>query len=284
VEFWLPIIAEDHRQVLDLARCAEAAGYTGIAMADHVAVPKGYASVHPSGETPFDERGLFPDPLTCIAAMSVVTTRLRFLTYVYVLPMRDPFSVAKQTGTVALLSNHRLTLGVGAGWLLEEIALLGHDPHTRGRRMDEMIEVMRRFWRDGTAEFHGEFYDFGPTGMHPAPGRSVPVWIGGKSDAALRRAARHDGWVGMNYDEAEIPGLLRTLGEARRRHVEQTGARGPFETFVLPNAPPSRQLFRDLEAQGVGGTIAVAWPFGDPTYAPFERKRAAIEDFAAKYL
>ena len=284
MEFWLPIIAEDQSQVLELTRCAEAAGYTGIAMADHVAVPKGYASMHPSGETPFDERGLFPDPLTCIAAMSVVTTRLRFLTYVYVLPMRDPFSVAKQAGTVALLSSHRLTLGVGAGWLLEEISLLGHDARTRGRRMDEMLEVMRRFWRDGTAEFHGEFYEFGPTGMYPTPGRSVPVWIGGKSDAALRRAARHDGWVGMNYDVDEIPGLLHTLREARRRHVEETGARNPFETFVLPNAPPSRPLFRDLESQGVGGTIAVAWPFGDPAYAAFERKRAAIEDFAAKYL
>ena len=283
MEFWLPIISEDHSQVLALARCAEAAGFAGRAMADHVAVPKGYASVHPSGEAPFDERGVFPDPLTCIAAMAAVTTKLRFLTYVYVLPMRDPFTVAKQAGTVALLSGQRFTLGVGAGWLDEEIALLGHDPRTRGRRMDEMLEVMRRFWRDGTAEFHGAFYDFGPTGMYPAPGR-VPVWIGGKSDAALERAARHDGWVGMNYDTGEIPVLLAKLRDARRRHVERSGADGPFETFVLANAEPSRQLFRDLASQGVGGTIAVAWPFGDPAYATFERKRAAIEDFAAKYL
>jgi len=284
VKFWLPIIGEDTSQLQEIARCAEEVGFTGVALADHVAVPSGYASKHPSGETPFDHRANFPDPLTCIAAMAAVTTRLRFLTYVYVLPMRDPFSVAKQAGTVALLSDHRLVLGVGAGWLLEEIAALGFDPRTRGRRMDEMIEVMRRFWRDGTAEFHGEFWDFGPTGMYPAPGRSLPVWIGGKSDAALRRAARNDGWVGMNYDPEEIPGLLRKLSDERRRHVEATGAAGPFETLVLSNAAPSPELYRDLEAQGVTSTIGLAWPLGDPAFAAFERKRAAMEAFGAAHL
>jgi probable F420-dependent oxidoreductase len=284
VEFWIPIIAEDQGQMLEIARCAEAIGFRGVALADHVAVPTAYASKHPSGETPFDHRASFPDPLTCIAAMAAVTTRLRFLTYVYVLPMRDPFSVAKQAGTVALLSGDRLALGAGAGWLLEEIALLGHDPRTRGRRMDEMIEVMRRFWRDGTAEFHGDFYDFGPTGMYPAPAKPIPVWIGGRSDAALRRAARNDGWVGMNYDLPEIPVLLRKLADERRRHVEATGARGPFETLVLANAAPSRDLYRDLASQGVTSTIALAWPFGDPSFAPLERKRAAMEAFGAAHL
>ena len=284
MQFWLPIIGEDTTQLQGIARAAEAVGFTGVALADHVAVPGAYASKHPSGETPFDHRANFPDPFTCIAAMAAVTTRLRFLTYVYVLPMRDPFSVAKQAGTLALLSDHRLVLGVGAGWLLEEIELLGFDPRTRGRRMDEMLDLMRRFWRDGSVEFHGEFWDFGPTGMYPAPGRPVPVWIGGRSDAALRRAARNDGWVGMNYDPEEIPGLLRTLAAERRRHVEATGASGPFETLVLSNAGPGREVYRDLEAQGVTSTIAIAWPLGDPAFASLERKRAAMEAFAASYF
>ena len=136
MEFWLPIIGEDASQLREIAAFAEELGFTGVAIADHVAVPLAYASKHPSGESPFDHRANFPDPLTCIAAMAAVTTRLRFLTYVYVLPMREPFSVAKQAGTLALLTNHRFTLGVGAGWLLDEIALLGHDPRTRWRRMD----------------------------------------------------------------------------------------------------------------------------------------------------
>jgi probable F420-dependent oxidoreductase len=284
VRFWLPIIGEDTTQLLDLARCAEACGFEGVAVADHVGVPLRFASVHPSGETPFDHTMPFPDPLTSIAAMAAVTTRLRFLTYVYVLPMRDPFSVAKQAGTVALLSQSRLALGVGAGWLLEEIELLGFDPHTRGRRMDEMIEVMRRFWRGGTAEFAGKDFAFGPTGMYPCPDPPPPVWVGGKSPAALRRAARNDGWVGMNYDLPEISALLKQLHVERERHVKETGARGPFETLVLANAEPSEQLYRDLAAQGVTSTLAPAWPFGDRSYAALERKRAAIEAFARRFL
>jgi len=284
VRFWLPIIGEDTTQLLDLARCAEACGFEGVALADHVGVPTRFASRHPSGETPFDHRMPFPDPLTSIAAMAAVTTRLRFLTYVYVLPMRDPFSVAKQAGTVSLLSGGRLAFGVGAGWLLEEIELLGHDPHTRGRRMDEMIEVMRRFWRGGTAEFAGRDFAFGATGMYPVPSPPPPVWIGGKSPAALRRAARNDGWVGMNYDLPEVSALLKQLRVERDRHVRETGATGPFETLVLANAEPSVALYRDLAAQGVTSTLAPAWPFGDASFAPLERKRAAIEAFAGRFL
>jgi probable F420-dependent oxidoreductase len=216
--------------------------------------------------------------------MAAVTTRLRFLTYVYVLPMRDPFSVAKQAGTVALLSGSRLALGVGAGWLLEEIELLGFDPHTRGRRMDEMLEVMQRFWRDGTAELAGKDFAFGPTGMFPVPEAPPPVWIGGKSPAALRRAARHDGWVGMNYDLPEVMALLKQLRAERERHVKETGARGPFETLVLANAEPSEALYRDLAAEGVTSTLAPAWPFGDASFAQLAAKRAAIEAFAARFL
>jgi len=283
MKFWLPIVGDDYRQLIPLARYAEELGFVGVALADHVALPAHYASVHPSGgATPFDHRAVFPDPFTSIAAMAAVTTRLRFLTYVYVLPMRDPFSVAKQTGTVALLSDHRLSLGVGAGWLNEEFELLGADPHTRGRRMDEMLQVMRRFWADGTAEFHGEFYDFGPTGMYPAPGRAVPVFVGGKSRAALRRAARQDGWVGMNYDLEEIPGLLAGLREERAGLA--AGGAPPFETLVTANAAPSLALYAELAALGVTSTVALAWPYGDPDFASLERKRQAMKSFAATHL
>ena len=117
MDFWLAVMFEDNSQLLDIARAAEEMGYAGIAVADHVAVPHGFTSVHPSGENPFDHRTNFPDPLTTIAAMAAVTTRLRFMPYVYILPMREPFSVAKQAGTVAMLSDYRFVLGVGAGWL-----------------------------------------------------------------------------------------------------------------------------------------------------------------------
>ena len=284
MDFWLPIVAVELDQVVEVARCAERCGFAGVTLADHVVVPVRYASRHPSGDTPFDHRAEFPDPLTTIAAMSAVTTRLRFLTYVYVATMREPFSLAKQAGTVAQLSGDRLHLGLGAGWLLEEIELLGFDPHTRGQRMDEMLDVMRRFWRDGVVEFHGTFYDFDPVGMFPQPRNPVPIWIGGKSAAALRRAARNDGWVGMNYDLEEIPGLLARLEQERAAADAERRSRTPFETLVTANAAPSAELYSQLESLGVTSTVALAWPFGDPAFAPLERKLTAIEHFADRYL
>lgn len=285
MRYWLCVMFEDNSQLLDIARAAEELGFHGIAVADHVAVPHGFTSVHPSGETPFVPTDNFPDPLTTIAAMAAVTTRLHFLPYVYVLPMRDPFTVAKQAGTVSMLSNGRFALGVGAGWLREEIELLGHDPRIRGQRMDEMIAILRGFWDDGTTEFHGRHYDFGPASMFPKPDHHVPIWVGGKSDAALRRAARNDGWLGMNYDVDEIPGLLAKLREERARVLDERGDDGrPFETLVIPNALPEPGLHADLEAQGVTSTVAVAWPQNDPAFASLDAKLGAMEAFAKTFL
>jgi probable F420-dependent oxidoreductase len=285
MDFWLAVMFEDNSQLLDIARTAEELGFTGIAVADHIAVPHGFRSLHPSGENPFAPDTHFPDPLTTIAAMAAVTTRLRFMPYVYILPMRDPFSVAKQAGTVAMLSDHRFVLGVGAGWLTEEIELLGFDPRTRGRRMDEMIDVIRGFWNGGTCEYHGAHFDFGPTSMFPAPDRPIPIWVGGKSDAALRRAARNDGWLGMNYDLDEIDVLLPKLRDARARHLDAGGdAEAPFETLVIPNALPTPELYRSLEDKGVTATVCTGWPLGDPSAATLASKRASIESFAETFL
>ena len=285
MDFWLAVMFEDNSQLLDIARAAEEMGFAGIAVADHIAVPHGFTSVHPSGANPFDPRSNFPDPLTTIAAMAAVTTRLRFMPYVYILPMRDPFSVAKQAGTVAMLSDYRFVLGAGAGWLREEIEVLGYEPRGRGKRMDEMIEIIRGFWRGGTTEFHGEFYDFGPTSMFPTPERPIPIWVGGKSDAALRRAARNDGWVGMNYDLDEIDQLLPKLRAERARHVDAGGiADVAFETLVIANALPTRDLYRSLEDKGVTSTVCIGWALGDPSAATLSAKLASMETFARECM
>jgi alkanesulfonate monooxygenase SsuD/methylene tetrahydromethanopterin reductase-like flavin-dependent oxidoreductase (luciferase family) len=150
--------------------------------------------------------------------------------------------------------------------------------------MDEMLDVMRVFWRDGVAECHGTFYDFDAVGMFPQPRNPVPIWIGGKSAAALRRAARNDGWVGMNYDLDEIPGLLARLTQERASASAEQRLPTPFETLVTANAEPSAELYSRLESLGVTSTVALAWPFGDPAFAPLERKLTAIEEFADRYL
>jgi len=281
VDFWLTWIDEDVEQTVEIARLAEAAGYRGLALADHVAVPVDFDSQHPSGgPTPFDHRTDFPDPLITAATVLAATTSLEVMTYVYVLPMREPFSVAKQVATLAALSGGRFRFGVGAGWLTEEIALLGHPVRGRGRRMDEMLEIIRSFWTQDEVEFHGEFFDFPATGIAPKPPEPVPVWVGGKSPAALERAARQDGWLGMNYDLPECRELLAALRAVR----ERKGLREPFETFVIPNAAPSVALYDELAELGVTSTVGSAWGYADRAFTALEAKRDAIAAFAQQFI
>ena len=272
---------ERTEQFVGVARAAEEFGFEGIALADHLVIPEGFASVHPSGEPMVLDSSAFPDPFVMTAAMAMATTTLRFMSYVYILPMRDPFSVAKQVATASLVSGGRVVMGVGAGWLLEEFEALGRDPSTRGRRMDEMLDVISDFWDDGWAEHHGEFFDFGRCSMLPAPAEDIPIWVGGKSDAALRRAIRHDGWLGMNYGLEEIASLLARLAALR---AEAADTRTDFEVFVIPNAAPSPEVYSDLAACGVTSTLALPWPPGDPGFDSLGAERDAMERFAGQFL
>jgi len=281
VRFWLPFMFEPTDQLADVARLAEEHGFEGIGLADHVVVPEGFRSVHPSGDNPFAPSSSFPDPLTSIATMAAATSRLRFMTYVYVLPLREPFSVAKQVATVAMLSGYRVALGAGAGWLVEEMEVMGRDAAARGRRMDEMLAVIRDFWDDGYAELHGEFFDFGRSAMFPVPEQRIPVWIGGKSDAALRRAVVADGWLGMNYDLDEVDALLDRLRAMRKAEGDD---REDFEVFVIANAEPTVDLYRGLEDRGVTSTMGMPWYPGDPAHASLDAKRAALERFHERLI
>lgn len=285
MEYWLGWFHEGNDQVREIARAAEEMGFAGVALPDHVAIPQGYRSVHPSGENHIRADTPFPDALITAATMAAVTSRLKFMTYVYVLPMREPFSVASQVATLAMQSGYRFALGVGAGWNLEEIALLGHDPRTRGKRMDEMIAIMRDFWDDGMASCDGDHYRFGPAGQFPVPGRRIPVWVGGKSEAALRRAVANDGWLGMNYPMDEIRQLLERLAAEEQRWQDRHGERAePFRRFVIPLAEPGPAVYGQLEQWGVDGTVALCWPVEDPAYAGLDEKLEAMRRFADAYL
>ena len=281
MHYWLYLNEMPEEQLVAVARLAEAAGFRGVAVADHIVVPTDFdRSRHPSGAAPFDHTSSFPDPLITAATILASTERLEVMSYVYILPMREPFSVAKQVGTLARLSGNRFRFGVGAGWMLEEIELVGHRVPGRGRRMDEMLSIMKAFWEDPTAEFHGEFFDFGPAGMAPRPTATVPVWVGGKSTVALERAARHQGWLGMNYDLPEVYDLLERLADLRDAEAEQD----PYTVFVIPNAEPTPALHRDLAARGVTDTMGFAFPVEDPAYVSLEAKQQAIRAFADAFM
>lgn len=146
------------------------------------------------------------EPLVTLASLVHIVPEMQLGASVLVLPQRSAPVVAKQAATLSLLSNGRFILGVGAGWSKEELALLNTDYATRGRKMDESIAVMKRLWHEDKAAFQGQFYSFEEVTMDPRPqGGRVPLWIGGNSPAAIRRAARSgDAWMPAALD---VPGF-----------------------------------------------------------------------------
>jgi len=235
MKFWLALNFEPPELLLDYARKAEELGFEGVVLPDHVVMKEGPRTPHPSG---FEMRADHPfvDPMVAYAAMASVTTKLRFLSYVYILPMRDPFTVAKLAASVAVMSNDRFVLGTGVGWLKEEMETMGHDFHTRGKRMDEILAITRDFWDDGYAEFHGKFFDFPRSGMFPVPKRPIPMWLGGHSLPAARRAADFEGYMPMRWMD-NPDGMLDPQTEAEFTLIDQIrlekGLTGPYQRKML---------------------------------------------------
>lgn len=268
-----------------LAVACERAGFDSVAVSDHVVYPSYLRSKYPytpDGTPLFSPEEDWPDAWVAIASMAAVTTTLRFLTNVYVLPARNPFVAAKAIGTAAHLSRGRVGLGVGAGWMREEFELLEQPWERRGARMEESVEVMRKLWRGGMVEHHGEFYDFDPVEMRPAPPEPVPIYIGGHSEIALRRAARiGDGWLGMHYTPDEAVERCEDL----QRHREEAGTSDrPFEVIVSPLAAPTDELVERLEAAGVTTILTSSWMATGLTAPEVDRAEEMIATYGERFI
>jgi probable F420-dependent oxidoreductase len=204
-----------------VAVAAEELGYDSIWTTEHIAIPLAIESRYPfsdDGRPSFRPDAKWFEGLITLGFAAAATSRIRLGTAVIPLFNRDPLSLAKQAATVDCLSLGRLELGVGAGWLREEAAVLGHPSDHRGRRLDEAIDVLREAWTNHPVEHHGEFYDFPPVGMSPKPiqGADIPIWIGGASPAALRTTvSRAQGNILWTQDLAEVGRLTNELKEAR---------------------------------------------------------------------
>jgi len=271
-------------QLVEIARAVEAAGFDGLTMSDHLVRPASVDSRYPyaaSGQMAAGTATPYPDCWVLAGALAQVTTRLHFMTCVYVLPMRDPFTAAKAISTAAVLSNERVMLGIGVGWMAEEFALTGQAFAGRGRRTDEMLEILRKLCSGQMEEHHGEFYDFGPVQMQPVPSHCPPVLIGGHSPVALRRAARSDGWIGVNYD---LPQAFEILGALELARKQAGTLNRPFEAAIALNAEPDRDDCKRLE--DAGATILFNPPLGlpQPATASLESKLDEIERFAERLI
>jgi probable F420-dependent oxidoreductase len=285
MRFAFALAFSDPTHFVELARTADAAGWDAVALSDHVFFPERLASPYPyqpDGKPFWEPSTPWPDPWVAIGAMAGVTTRLRFLTNVYVLPARHPFVVAKAAGTAAVLSHDRVLLGIGVGWMREEFELLGQDFTTRGRRTDEAIAVLRTLWRGGMVEHHGRFYDFDRLEMSPAPSRPVPIYVGGESEPALRRAARlGDGWISVLHTREELAALIARINALR---AECGRAREPFDFVVSCSDAFDADGYRRLEEVGATTLLTMPWVLYGGDLNLLDTKRRGLERFAADVI
>jgi len=223
MRFWQCISYGHPNECIALAKAAEASGgFDGLTLAEHIFYPLQMRSKHPYSppDAPaFEHDCMWAELWTSFAAMAAVTERLLFASAVHVLPMHNPFYVAKALGNLAHLSNNRVVLGSGAGWMREEFEAFDINFSTRARRYDEAIALMRALWQGGPVDFEGEHFQCKQVVMLPAPPQPIPIWIGGKTEIALRRAARlGDGWMGTGETLEESLPLIDRLQELRKEY------------------------------------------------------------------
>jgi probable F420-dependent oxidoreductase len=197
----------------------EVCGFESIIVAEHTIMATSYDSVYPydsSGRVGVAADSPIPDPLDTLAFLAAHTSRLGLATGVLVLPNHHPVVLAKRAATVDRLSGGRLRMCVGVGWLKEDIEACGVDFGSRGRRADEQIAVLRALWADQPqgASYHGEFFNFDNAMCYPKPvaGERLPVYIGGHSRAAARRAGRlGDGLQPLGVAGSELASLIAVM-------------------------------------------------------------------------
>lgn len=275
----------DPTYYIPLAKAAEAAGYHAMTIPDSVAYPYESDSTYPytpDGSREFLDGKAFIESFVLAGALCAVTTTLKFNFFVLKLPIRPPALVAKQAGSLAALFDNRLGLGVGTSPWQEDYELMNVPFAKRGKRMDECIEIIRGLTTGEYFEFHGEFYDIPKTKMTPAPSKPVPILVGGHADAALRRAARCDGWMHGGGDPEELDALIAKLN----RYREKQGSTEPFEIHVISVDAFTVDGIKRLEDKGVTDVIVgfrIPYITG-PDTEPLDDKIRNLEWFAENVI
>ena len=262
VDFPSVAFREGPEKVLDMARAIESIGYDEIAAFDHVVMGfpgEGRTTLYPA-EMPILEA------LMLLANMAAVTKTIGLSTEVLVLPQRQPVLVAKQISTLDTLSGGRVRLGIGVGWQDSEYDALEEPFSTRGKRMDEAIDLLRAYWAGGNIGYSGSHYDSHDMGMEPVSpqGANIPIWVGGGSPAALRRTAtKSDGWMasGIN-DEQAVSGMseIKRLAEEAGRDPAQIGMQMMLTPPPRSDDPTAKTFYADLDA--VSERVAVVAGMG----------------------
>ncbi len=238
-------VNDDTIDTVSLARAIEERGFESLAIAEHTHIPASRESAYPMGGDLPSIYYRTLDPFVTLAAAAAVTSRIELITGIALLTQRDPIITAKEAASIDLISGGRFVFGVGAGWNLEELRDHGTDPKTRGALLDERIEAIKALWTDEPAEYHGDYVDFDASYIRPKPVQKPhpPIFIGGDSNATVKRVIRHDaGWIS---NPSPVKHLRKRIDQIR----EGAGHDVPLATFGTPIDP---DYWGGLEDLGYG--------------------------------
>jgi probable F420-dependent oxidoreductase len=271
-------LQSDISHALPLAQAAEQSGFYALQIGDSYMYPKHSDSKYPYYETDrsFLENMPMYDPVMMLSAMAAVTKTLVLYPSVYKLASRHPILAAKQWSSLACFAEGRILLGVGITPWVEDLTYLGIDWKSRGKRMDECMEIVRGLMKGGYFKYEGEHFQFGELKLNPTPKKPVPLIVGGHSKPALRRAARlGDGWTSAGSSREELVRMIGELGALRREYGRDK------EEFQIHAGDPtlaSVAAFKEVEDIGVTHGVASVWN----VYAPptsLEEKVDAVKRF-----
>lgn len=296
MKHWVSLVnVPEVDQYIEIAKHAEDVGFYGITIADHLVMPTGELESKypytPDGKMWWPEDVPWPDPWVTLTALGVATKNLHMATNIYLAALRDPFTAARAISAASVFTNGRVHCGVSAGWIKEEYDLLGVDFGSRGRRLDETIEVMRKLWTGKSVEHKGEFFEFQNALMSPAPPSRIPIWSGGASKAAFRRAATNDGWLGVPMMADALIETIKGFRETRERIGKQNE---PFDVCCSLIQPLTPELEGQLEELGAHHNMTLPWvvtPWGRASWledgedvANLDTKKRAMDRFAKKVI
>ena len=262
-------VTDDGIDAVSLATAIEDRGFDALVVAEHTHIPASRESAYPAGGDLPDMYYKTLDPFVTLAAAAAVTSRIELFTGIALLIQRDPITTAKEAASIDLISNGRFVFGVGAGWNIEELRDHGTDPKTRGALLDERIEAIKALWTDEPAEYHGKFVDFDASYSRPKPVRQPhpPIFIGGNSDATVKRVIRHDaGWISNPLPVDGLASRVRQMRDGSGRDV-------PLAMF---GTPVDADYWRAVDDLGFD-QVALMLPS-----VPRDETLRLLDEFAAK--
>jgi probable F420-dependent oxidoreductase len=261
-------VSDDGIDPVSLARAIEERGFASLVIAEHTHIPA-------SRESPYPEGGDLPsmyyrtlDPFVTLAAAAPVTSTIELFTGIALLIQRDPIITAKEAASIDLISGGRFVFGVGAGWNIEELRQHGTDPKTRGALLDERIEAIKALWTQEPAEYHGKYVDIEPSFIRPKPVQKPhpPIYIGGNSNATVKRVIRHNaGWITNPLPVEQLTARIDQIRDGAGHDV-------PLAMFGTPAKP---DYWRAAEDLGLG-QLALLLPT-----APLDESLKRLDEFAA---